>query len=51
MWWLIWKMKISTKQQAYAIDCIVQYVDDLIGTYPLKRWFQKSTMNVIHFMA
>jgi hypothetical protein len=29
--------KISTKQQAYAIDCIVQYVDDLIGTYPFKK--------------
>jgi hypothetical protein len=27
------EVKISTKQQAYAIDCIVQYVDDLIGTY------------------
>jgi hypothetical protein len=30
------EVKISTKQQAYAIDCIVQYVDDLI-TYPFKK--------------
>jgi hypothetical protein len=29
-------VKISTKQQAYAIDCIVQYVDDLIEPILLK---------------
>jgi hypothetical protein len=50
MWWPIWSENID-KAQAYAIDCIVQYVD-LIGTYPFKKsWFRKSTMNVIHFMA
>jgi hypothetical protein len=29
--------KISLKQQAYAIDCIVHYVDDLIGKYQFEK--------------
>jgi hypothetical protein len=29
--------KISTKQQAYVIDCIVRYVDELIGKYPFEK--------------
>jgi hypothetical protein len=29
--------KISTKQQAYVIDCVVHYVDDLIGKYPFDK--------------
>ncbi|MEZ7498596.1 aminopeptidase [Flavobacterium sp. Arc3] len=29
--------KVSLKQQAYAIDCIVNYVDDLIGQYPFDK--------------
>ncbi|CAM2947695.1 gluzincin family metallopeptidase [Flavobacterium frigoris] len=29
--------KISSKQQAYAIECIVNYVDHLIGKYPFEK--------------
>ena len=29
--------KISPKQQAYAIECIVNYVDHLIGKYPFEK--------------
>jgi L-rhamnose mutarotase len=29
--------KITTKQQAYVIDCVVRYVDDLIGKYPFEK--------------
>jgi hypothetical protein len=36
MWWPIWR-KWKYRQQQHAIDCIVQYVDDLIGTYPFKK--------------
>ncbi len=29
--------KVGVKQQAYAIDCIVNYVDGLIGKYPFDK--------------
>jgi hypothetical protein len=29
--------KISNKQQAYVIDCIVHYVEELIGQYPFEK--------------
>jgi hypothetical protein len=42
------EVKISTKQQAYAIDCIVQYVDDLMAPILLKN---RGFANRRNFMA